>query len=626
MSKIAPDSKKLPMLTLAALGVVFGDIGTSPLYVMPAALHHLSITVNNVLGILSLIFWALILVISTRYMSVFLRADNQGEGGVLALLALLRRKKIKFYPVLLLLGAIGAGLLMGDGMLTPAISVLSAVEGLEVIFPQFSHYVLPITVSILLALFLSQRLGTQKIGNYFGPIILIWFITIALLGGMRIFQNPIVIKAINPYYAFDFFKHNGWAGYRLLGGVFLVITGAEALYADLGHFGKTPIRVGWFAVALPALLLNYFGQGAYLIQAPQAIMNPFYMMAPSWCSYPLLILATVATVIASQAVISASFSLTRQAMLLNLFPHFSIIQTSVAKHGQIYVPKINFILAIGTLFLVLFFKNSSALAGAYGIAVNLVMIIVSIFVMMVAYQDWEWSIAKITRVFFVFVFIDFAFLGANAHKILEGGWLPLAFALLAMMVMLTWHNGIQLLRSLYYMDKINLREVLQEFDHVNLRYFRGASAIFITDPYDQSGGSFFYHLKQLKVLPEHILIVSIVVEKYPTIPREECFEVIEITKNIHRLVLHVGFMQSLNVPKILEIGQKTNHLPCPLDLDKIIYFVETIELNVTRKKHPGLSFWQKKIFKILLRNSTVDLKFFRLPHTRTISLGTSCNI
>lgn len=617
--------KKLP-LSLAALGVVFGDIGTSPLYAIPASLHGLYINSANVLGVLSLIFWALLLVISTRYMSVFLQADNQGEGGVLALLALLKRKKTRYYQGLFLLGVVGAGLLLGDGILTPAISVLSSIEGLEIISTHFLPYVLPITVAILTVLFLCQRFGTGKIGHSFGPIILIWFMVIGILGAVRIFQTPNVLYAVNPYYAFEFFHNNGWTGYKLLGGVFLVITGAEALYADLGHFGKSPIRIGWFAVALPALLLNYFGQGAYLIQFPQAINNPFYAMSPSWFLYPLLLIATLATIIASQAVISASFSLARQAILLNLCPRFHIVQTSTIEHGQIYVPKINLIIAVGTLLLVLLFQRSLAMAGAYGIAVNMVMIIVSILVIMVAYQYWHWSKWKIARIFLPFVVIDFAFLGANCHKIIEGGWIPFVFALICAIIMLTWYQGIQILRASHYINKVNLKEIINEFTHTDLNYLPDMSAIFVTDPYDQSGGSFLHYLKQVGILPEKILIISVIVEKYPFIAKSKSFEKVSISDNISRLILHFGFTQTIDVPKTLKEIDKIGGLPFPLDINHILYLVETIEIILTRKKHSRLFFWQKRMFKTLLRNSTVDYKFFRLPYTRTISIGTSCKL
>ncbi len=618
--------KQYSPLALVALGVVFGDIGTSPLYTMSASLHGLFIGQDNVLGVLSLIFWVLILIISTRYLSVFLQADNRGEGGVLALLALLKRQKSKFYRKLFWLGVLGTGLLLGDGMLTPAISVLSAVEGLKVISPHISHYIVPITLGILLALFFGQRFGTGKIGHLFGPMILIWFLVIGVLGAFRIVQNPIVIYAVNPYYAFKFFYLNGWTAYKLLGGVFLVVTGAEALYADLGHFGKTPIRIGWFAVALPALLLNYFGQGAYLIHFPQAINNPFYLMAPAWFSYPLLIIATVATVIASQSVITASFSLAKQAMLLNLCPRFLVVQTSTVEYGQVYVPKINFILALGTCLLVLFFQSSGALAGAYGLAVNLVMVIVAIFVIMIAHQFWNWSAGKIVRIFSIFLLVDILFLGANSHKVLEGGWIPLVFAGVCAVVMMTWYRGRRVLRSSYYMNKINLKEVIDEFNQADLHYLPKAAAIFITDPCDHSGGSFLHYLKQIQILPENILIVSVIMTEYPHVASRDRFEIEKISEHIYRLRLYFGFMQTIDVPKALKHACKMDYLPFRLDVDHILYLVETIEINITHKKRHGMRMWQKKIFKALMRSSAVDFKFFRLPHTRTISLGTSCNI
>jgi KUP system potassium uptake protein len=477
-----------------------------------------------------------------------------------------------------------------------------------------------------LVLFFCQRLGTGRIGNSFGPILLLWFLVIAVLGAVRVVQNPIIIAAVNPYYGFKFFYLNGWQGYKLLGGVFLVITGAEALYADLGHFGKTPIRIAWFAVALPALLLNYFGQGAYLLRFPTAIANPFYAASPLWFTYPLIILAAAATIIASQAVISASFSLAKQAMLLDLCPRFVIVQTSSLCHGQIYVPKINAILAIGTVFLVLFFENSTSLAGAYGIAVNLVMIIVSIFVMMVASQDWDWSWGKIVRVFSVFVLIDLAFLGGNLHKVLEGGWMPLVFAAICAFLMITWNRGIQLLRSSHFMSRVALKEVINEFNHADLYYLPKAAAIFITDPDDQSGGSFLHYLKSIQVLPENILLVSVKVAKYPYITEKKSYKVSEVSQHIYRLTLRFGFMQTIDVPQALRNINKMGALPFVLDLNNVLYLIETIEINVTGRRHRHFTLMQKKIFKRLLRGSAVDFKFFHLPHTRTISLGTSCDL
>lgn len=618
--------KKIFTLSLAALGVVYGDIGTSPLYAVRESLHGLNITPVNIYGVLSLIFWALVLVISTRYLSVFLRADNDGEGGVLALLALLKRQAGKSYRFLFLLGIIGAGLLLGDGMLTPAISVISAVEGLKVISLTFSEFVLPLTFIILLILFLCQRFGTAKIGFCFGPVILLWFIVIGVLGAVRIYQNPVVMDAINPYYAFEFFYHNGWTAYPLLGGIFLVITGAEALYADLGHFGRVPIRIGWFAVALPGLLLNYFGQGAYLLQFPKAIANPFYAIAPIWFSYPLLIIATIATIIASQAVISASFSLTKQAILLNLCPRLPIIQTSEEKRGQIYVPQINFILAIGTLFLVIVFKSSSALAGAYGLAVNLVMIIVAILVICVAYQFWHWSISKIIRVFAIFSLIDLVFLGANLLKIHNGGWIPLIFALVCTLIMITWHKGIRLLRSSFYMSKTALPELIKQLHFNRLKHLADSTAIFITDPYDQGGGSLLHYLKLNHIMPELVLIVSINIENYPYVSEKKRYELTKLTKNMYRLTLHYGFIQIIDVPKALIQGNRMSVFPFILDIDHATFLVEIINIRMTQKKYPRLYFWQKKLFAFLLRNSSLDLEFYQLPYNRTIAIGTYCEI
>ena len=401
----------LGALTLAALGVVYGDIGTSPLYAMRESLGGLPINETDVLGVLSLIFWSLTLVISLKYLFLLFRADNEGEGGILALLALSKHTSSQRARFFFVLGILGAGLMLGDGMLTPAISVMSAIEGVNVAMPSLSQFVLPVTCLILIVLFAMQSLGTEKIGKLFGPMILLWFVTIAVLGVLQLIKNPMVLKAVHPMYAIDFFKANGFKGYVLLGGVFLVVTGGEALYADLGHFGKRPIRMSWFLVAFPALILNYFGQGAYLLQHPEAIENPFYYLAPAGFTIPLLVIATCATIIASQAVISATFSLMRQAVLLGLYPHLSIVQTSEKKRGQIYVPQVNMILAIGTLLLVLVFKHASAMTHAYGIAVNLEGLLSLSLVGYVAVRYWRWHWVKIVLVFLCFGVIDIAFLG-----------------------------------------------------------------------------------------------------------------------------------------------------------------------------------------------------------------------
>lgn len=619
-------SKPKYLLTLAALGVVFGDIGTSPLYAMPASLHGLPITSANVLGVLSLIFWSLILVISTRYVGIFLNADNHGEGGILALLALLKRKSNQLYPFLFWLGVMGAGFLLGDGIITPAISVLSAVEGLKVVAPHSANLVVPITVIILLTLFFVQRFGTSKIGVSFGPVLLLWFIIIAVVGLLRIWQNPKVLAALNPYYAWQFFHINGWAGYKLLGGVFLVLTGAEALYADLGHFGKTPIRMAWFFIVLPALILNYFGEGAHLLRFPNAILNPFFAAIPGWFSYPLLILATLATIIASQAVISASFSLTKQAILLNLCPRFLIIHTSTSEHGQIYVPKINFLIAVGTILLVILFGSSAGLTSAYGMSINLVMLIAACLIMVYAFQSWQWSILKVIMVFGLFLLIDLIFLGANLQKIPEGGWIPLVFALTTTILMLTWRNGSNFLRQSRFINRVNLTELVQEFNQSDLYYLPDSAAIFITDAEDHSGGNFLHFLKQIKILPARNFIVSVNICSCPRVSLQQSFKIVKISKRIYRLILNYGFIQEVDIPKSLKKLMDRDLLPVKLKLDEILYFIETVDVNITTKKQPTLWYWQKNIFKLLLRNSTLDFKFYHLPHTRTISIGISCDI
>lgn len=626
MDKSTNDRKRTLTLSLGALGVVYGDLGTSPLYALQQTLSGEMITPQNVYGVLSLVFWSLILVISTSYITVFLRADNAGEGGVLAVLSLLKRYVKKFPRWLFLTGIVGAGLLLGDGMITPAISVISAIEGLKVISPDFSHLIWPISFVILLTLFLCQHYGTAKISFIFGPVILCWFIIIGVLGGIAIFHHPAILHAINPYYALLFFYHGGWHAYLLLGGVFLVVTGAEAMYADLGHFGRNPIRIGWFAVALPALLLNYFGQGANLLQSPDAITNLFYKLAPSWFYYPLIIIATVATIIASQAVITASFSLARQAILLNVCPRLSIIHTSEEETGQVYVPQINYMLAIGTLSLVVIFKSSDGLAAAFGMAVNLVMLIVAILVMCVARQSWQWSRTKIFLVFSLVILIDLAFLGANFHKIYEGAWIPLVFAMLMSIVMITWQKGVELLRSSFYAKKISFPDMIKNMDKSKLNYVENLTAIFIADIYDESGGSFFNYIKLNRILPEKILIVSVVIENYPFVAEQKYYELTMLTKGIYNLKLHYGFMQTINIPRTLTLGEKLKVFPFALDVNAATYFVEIINISMTKKRYPRLFFWQKKLFGFLLRNSAFDIEFYRLPYNRTIAIGTYCEM
>lgn len=612
---------KLLPLSLAAIGIVYGDIGTSPLYAFRETLTGMPITQENIFGVLSLIFWSLILVISIKYLVYVLRADNNGEGGVLALLALLKKHDVKAYNFFLTTAIIGTALLVGDGMITPAISVMSAIEGLQVTLPAFSYLALPLTFAILLILFLSQHFGTARIGNYFGPIILIWFITIAILGGFQIIEHPIILQAINPYYALQFFGNNGWNGYLLLGSVFLVVTGGESLYADLGQFGKTPIRISWFAVILPSLLLNYFGQGAYLLNEPEAIINPFYSIAPSWFAYPLLLLATAATIIASQSVITATFSLTKQAVLLDLIPKVPIIQTSKDERGQVYVPQMNFILALGTLLLVITFKNSSALAHAYGIAVNLVMLIVTILIIFVSRIVWRWSITKILCIFSMLLLIDLAFLGSNMHKIFSGGWVPILFAMLCSIIMITWYKGVQILRSTFYGGQGSLKDVVDIIKTSNINVTPNTCVIFIADPYDESANTLLRYLKLIHFKPELALIVSINVKNSPYISKNERYEFIKLGSNIQQLILHNGFMQLINIPDALSKCNFMGLLPSYIDLNEALYLIESTNIIPTQNKSTLYFFWQEKIFAFLMRNSALDIEFFHLPYDRTITIG-----
>ena len=623
-NKIVPERQAVFSLSLAALGVVYGDIGTSPLYALRETLNGLPIGLPSVLGILSLIFWSLILIISIKYLVILFRADNDGEGGILALLALIKRTGVNRSKLFFLIGIFGAGLMLGDGMLTPAISVISAIEGINVFYPSLSNWIIPLTCIILVALFSMQSFGTEKIGFIFGPIIFIWFITLAVLGLFHIVQNPIVLKAINPLYGLKFIYQIGWKGYAFLGGIFLVVTGGEALYADLGHFGKKPIRLSWFIVALPCLLLNYFGQGAHLLAHPDDIINPFYLLAPGWFSVPLMIIATLATIIASQAVISATFSLTKQAVLLGLYPHLPIVQTSKTKIGQIYIPQMNLILAIGTLLLIFAFKNANALTHAYGIAVNLVMILTTLLVMYLAIKKWQWSWPSIIGLFSFFGTIDLVFLGANVQKIVTGGWVPILFAMVCAFIMYTWSLGRMYLLQTYALKREKLSKILKQLDYKSLHRLPKTTAVFITDIYDRSGGSFLQFLKLNRTLPGHILILNYTVESIPYVELDNRFQITSLNANICELTLHYGFMDSVSVPQALFVANERALLPFLIDIDKITYLLEIPNVVASREMKALWFFWQEKLFAFLVRNysANLNIEFYHLPFDRTIAIGT----
>jgi KUP system potassium uptake protein len=611
-------------LTLAALGIVFGDIGTSPLYALKVTLANLPIDYMDVLGILSLIFWSLVIIISFKYLVIIFRADNEGEGGILALLALMKHKSTAHVSLFYIIAIFGAGLLLGDGMLTPAISVISAVEGLSTVSSTLVPYILPIACCIFVFLFSIQSRGTAKIGYLFGPIILIWFLTIAILGLIQIAQYPLVLNAMNPYYAIYFLYDEGITGYLLLGGIFLAVTGGEALFADIGHFGKKPIRTSWFFMVLPCLVLNYFGQGANLLMHPEHIDNPFFKIAPSWLYLPLVLLATFATIIASQAVISATFSLTKQAVLLSLCPRIPIIQKSRDHSGQIYVPQINMILFIGTMIFALTFKTSDNLANAYGIAVNGDMLLVDSMVAYAALSIWHWSKLRVFILFGIFLTIDLSFLGANSHKFLTGGWVPVTFALIVAFIMYTWKLGLEYLRNNFFMNKADLSKILKQLEYKSLNHLPNVTAIFITDIYDKSGGSFLHFLKLSRSMPEHVLIVDYVVENIPYMHYSQRYEITAMAPKVCKLTLHYGFMETINIPRALDRADYKKLLPFSLNINHAAYMVEVPNVMASKSKRSLFFFWQEKLFVFLVRNysANLNIEFYKLPFNRTIAIGT----
>jgi len=620
MDEIAVDWRRLFGLSFGALGVVYGDIGTSPLYSVRQALLHIPVNDATIYGILSLIFWYLIILISLKYLLIILRADNDGEGGILALSALLKQKIKSESRLLLFLTIIGIGLIIGDGIITPAISVLSAVEGLKDVSADFTELIIPITVVILLLLFWLQRVGTGKIGNLFAPIILIWFIVIGWLGLLEIIKNPKILAAINPYYAYQFFIEEKEWSIIALGGVFLVVTGGEALYADIGHFNKSSIRLAWFAVALPGLLLNYFGQGANLLSHPQAVSNPFYSLSPAWFLPFLIALATLATIIASQAIISAVFSIIKQAILLNLVPRFKIIQTSVSEKGQIYVPLINLLLAASTIALVVLFKSSSNLGNAYGIAVNLYMIITTWLVAQVAYAVWRWNFLQLS-IFVLFFIIDLANLLGNSFKFLTGGWIPLVITFIGIILMHTWRKGFKQLRRLNYQEARADSSIIADLNAKKIPRLPGTT-LFITDPYDEMGGSLLHHLKINHILTKTVIFVSVLIENKPFTPLSEKFEILQKAEGFYLLNIHYGFAEDVHLPNILEVMTKTMTLPFHLDVKNMAFFVEIIAIEITKAKIGNLWSWQKYLFSFMLRNAVPDIQFYSLPYNKTVAIGT----
>lgn len=615
----APHGRQLALLSLGALGVVFGDIGTSPLYAVRECLHgHHGVDVGtgSVLGVLSLIFWALMLIISVKYVGYVLRADNQGEGGILALMALVTtgpELHKNAHRIAVMLGLFGAALLFGDGVITPAISVLSAVEGLEVATPSFSPYVVPLSILILIGLFRVQKRGTGDVGAVFGPVMVVWFLAIGAIGASQVFRNPGVLAAMNPAHAVWFIQNYGHKGFLVLGSVFLAVTGGEALYADMGHFGARPMRVSWFGIALPALLLNYFGQGALLLRNPEAIANPFFRAAPDWALYPMVVLSTLATVIASQALISGAFSLSRQALMLGYMPRVSVEHTSDKHIGQIYVPTINWLLMLATLALVFGFKSSSALAAAYGVAVTLNMMITTLLAYVVARRRWKWGILPAGGVTVLFLVPEATFASSNLAKIVDGGWFPLAVGVLLFTVFTTWRRGRQLLNE-RFLERVVPLDDFFELMRVEIPARVPGTAVFMTGSADGTPPALLHNFLHNRVVHEHVVLLTIVTEGVARVPAAERVRVQDLPDGFRRAVARFGFMETPDIPTLLERPELKDY-----SIDYVTFFLG--RETVLPTKRPGMALWRERLFAFLSRNAQPATAFFGIPPSRVVEIG-----
>lgn len=625
-SNATPSGRYFFILSLTALGVVYGDIGTSPLYAMRECFHSshgIAVNPANVLGVVSLVFWALVIVISIKYMVFVMRADNRGEGGILSLSALvtpLKETPRGWRYILIALGIFGASLLYGDGIITPAISVLSAVEGLNVATPLFEHYILPITVAILLGLFLFQYKGTAGIGKIFGPVMLIWFSVLAILGIVQIVQMPGILAAVNPLYGYEFFIHNGWHGFLVLGSVCLAITGGEALYADMGHFGARPIKVAWFTLVSPALMLNYFGQGALLIQNPAAAENPFYLLAPTWALYPMVVLSTLATIIASQAVITGAFSLTRQAIQLGYCPRLKIDHTSEQEIGQIYLPSVNWALMISCIGLVLGFRSSSNLAAAYGVAVTATMGITTVLFFALVTTRWKWNFTLSLIMTVILLAIDLAFFGANIIKVEQGGWFPLAVGAIVFTVLTTWKKGRQILAERLQEITVHATSFAHEIKTKDLTRVPG-TAVFLYSNEHGVPPALLSNIEHNKILHEQVVILVVATREIPHVSMEERVTLERLENGFYRLIVSYGFMDDPNLPLALEQAESVG---LKLDPMKVSYFLGRETLIVSER--PGMAMWRERLFALMSRNAQRAMVFFRIPSNRVIELGTQVEL
>jgi len=625
MSSHDHGNKNLYALALGAIGVVYGDIGTSPLYTLKEAFgpHGVAISHDNVLGVLSLIFWSLIVVVSIKYATFIMSADNKGEGGIMALTTLAHRgvrSSARARWFIMVLGLFGASLFFGDSVITPAMSVLSAVEGLNVATPALNSYVVPIAVVVLIALFSLQRSGTARVARVFAPIMVVWFLSLALLGLAKVVQAPQVLEALNPYYAVEFFLENGRVGFFALASVILALTGAEALYADMGHFGKRPIRRAWFAFVLPALMLNYFGQGALLLADPAAAANPFYLLVPPVLLYPMIALATLAAVIASQAVISGAFSVTRQAIQLGYLPRMEVVHTSRETMGQIYLPWLNRVLLVLTVAVVIGFHSSTNLAAAYGIAVIGTMTIDSVLVIIVARRIWNWKRWHIAALGSLFLIVDLAFLGANLEKVEHGGWFPLVLGLVVFTVMTTWRRGRELVIRELKQGGLALKPFIESIaEHPPLRV--PGQAVFLTAQPDAVPHALLHNLKHNKVLHEQNVVLTVEWLETPTAEPEERIELVSLGHDFHQLTLRYGFAEDPDVPDMLAKCEKVG---LAFDMMDTTFFLSRESIVATDR--PGMPLWRDRLFAFMQRNALPATAFFQIPGNRLIELGTQVEI
>ena len=612
-------------LTIGSIGVVYGDIGTSPLYAFREAISAATgsgnpVTEPIILGILSLIIWALLLVVTAKYILILLRADNKGEGGTLALMALASHSFIRRGGTIILLGIVSGALFYGDAIITPALSVLSAIEGLKVVTPTFDAYVVPLTVVVLVALFAVQSRGTASVATFFGPVMMLWFGAIAAAGIWHSLRNPVVWLSFNPVYGLEFLLEHGLVGFFTLGAVFLVVTGAEALYADLGHFGRSPIRFAWLVVVLPALTINYLGQGAPVLANPKTIENPFFLLYPEWALLPMVLLATIATVIASQAVISGAYSLTQQAIQLGLLPRLEIRHTSEALFGQIYMPRVNTLLLFGVLLLVMLFRSSSALASAYGIAVTGTMVVTALMAIVVVWRVWNWPLAGALALIVPFLFIDLTFLSANLLKIVEGGWMPLALGAVVMAIMYTWRRGSRLLFEKTRRLETPLEGLVKSLEKKPPARVPG-TAVFLTSDPVSAPTALLHSLKHYKVLHENNVILTIETADTPRVDASERVRIQPVGKTFSRIVLRFGFMETPNVPKALAIARK---LGWQFDIMSTSFFLSRRSLKPATQS--GMPRWQDRLFIGLTRVANDATDYFQIPTGRVVEVGTQVTI